>query len=329
MARCYLCPRMCGADRDEGELGFCGMPGKLYVARAALHMWEDPCISGNFGEEDTKRKTDGIMDNSEKLVDASKISGDKTSKNIPGSGTVFFSGCTLRCIYCQNYQIAAGKFGKIITMDRLTEIFLELQAKGAANINLVTPTHYTDQIIRALDKVKHKLHIPVVSNTSGYERVETLKMLDGYVDIYLTDFKYMNPDLAKKYSKAPDYPEMAKLALSEMVRQTGKPVFDNTGLMKSGVIVRHLLLPGQLLDSKRIVRYVYETYGDSVYLSLMNQYTPLPQVKDIPELNCKVKHKSYEKLIDFALNLGVTNAYTQSGEAISESFIPAFTGENV
>lgn len=289
---------MCGVQRDQGELGFCGMPNDLYVARAALHMWEEPCISGNFG--------------------------DKTDKTIRGSGTVFFSGCTLRCIYCQNYQIAAGKYGKKVTTERLSEIFLELQAQGAANINLVTPTHYTDQIIRALDKIKHQLHIPVVSNTSGYERVETLKMLEGYVDIYLTDFKYMNPDLAEKYSKASDYPEVAKAALAEMVRQTKSPVFDAHGYMKSGVIVRHLLLPGQLLDSKRIVRYVYETYGDDIYLSLMNQYTPLPQVKEIPELNCKVKRKSYEKLVDFALDLGVTNGYTQSGEAISESFIPDF-----
>lgn len=309
LEKCMLCPRACGVDRAAGDTGFCKMPADLYVARAALHMWEEPCISGNMGDESLQ----------------------KAFGPVPGSGTVFFSGCTLRCVYCQNYEIAAGSFGKAISTKRLGEIFLELQDQGALNINLVTPTHYTLQIIEALDQVKHKLHIPVVSNTSGYESVEKLKLLDGYIDIYLTDFKYMNPGLAAKYSKAPDYPEVAKKALDEMVRQVGVPVFfeDKPEIMKSGVIVRHLLLPGQLLDSKKVIRYVYETYGDQVYLSIMNQYTPLPQVSDMPELNCKVKKKSYDKLIDFAVNLGVTKAYTQSGEAVGESFIPAFKCEGV
>ena len=295
---CFLCPRQCGARRDIGRTGFCLMTDKVKVARAALHMWEEPCISG-IGE------------------------------NPPGSGTVFFSGCTLRCVYCQNYHIAAGSFGKEISVKRLGDIFLELQDKGAANINLVTPTHFTPQIIEALDMVKHKLVIPVVHNTSGYECVQTLKMLDGYVDIYLTDFKYMDSFTAEKYSKAPDYPEIVKAALEAMVRQTGAPVFFSSGLMKKGVIVRHLMLPGQLLDSKKIVRYVYETYGDRVYLSLMNQYTPLKHVADIPELNCRVKKKSYDKLIDFAIELGVTQAFIQSGEAAKESFIPSFECEGV
>lgn len=296
--RCMLCPRKCGADRKNNKTGFCLMPETIKVARAALHMWEEPCISG-------------------------------TGKDAPGSGTVFFSGCTLRCVYCQNYDIAAGTYGKEITVERLGNIFLELQEKGAANINLVTPTHYTPQIIRALDLVKHRMNIPVLSNTSGYECVETLKMFEGYVDIYLTDFKYMDSVLAERYSRAADYPDVTKAALSEMVRQTGLPEFDDHGMMKKGVIVRHLMLPGQLLDSKRIVRYIYETYGDLVYLSLMNQYTPLEHVKNIPELNCRVKKKSYNKLVDFAIGLGVSNAFIQGGEAAQESFIPAFECEGV
>jgi len=298
MTECTLCPRNCHADRAGGERGFCGMTDRLRVARAALHMWEEPCLSG-------------------------------TGDYMPGSGTVFFSGCTLRCVYCQNHDIAAGSFGKEISTDRLADIFLELQDKGAANINLVTPGHFTCQIIRALDKVKHKLHIPVVDNTGGYEKPETLKLFDGYVDIYLTDFKYMDSGLAAKYSKAPDYPVVAKAALAEMIRQTkGKLVFED-GMMKKGIIVRHLMLPGQLMDSKRIVRYVYETYGNRVYLSLMNQYTPLAHVRDIPELNCRVKKKSYDKLLDFAIDLGITQAFIQSGETAAESFILSFECEGV
>lgn len=294
---CRLCPRMCGADRSRGQTGFCGMDGKLRVARAALHMWEEPCISGTAG-----------------------------------SGTVFFSGCTLRCIFCQNYEIAAGAYGMEITDKRLAEIFIELQQKGAANINLVTPTHYMPHIVRALKMAKtadEPLKIPVVYNTGGYECVERLRELDGLVDIYMPDFKYMDSILAARYSKAPDYPARAGEALKEMVRQTGAPVFFENGMMKSGVIVRHLMLPGQLMDSKHIVRYLYETYGDSIYISLMSQYTPLAQVAHIPELNLTVKRKSYEKLIDYAIDLGVTNAFIQEGEAAKESFIPPFNGEGI
>ena len=294
---CRLCPRMCGADRSRGQTGFCGMDGKLRVARAALHMWEEPCISGTAG-----------------------------------SGTVFFSGCTLRCIFCQNYEIAAGAYGMEITDKRLAEIFIELQQKGAANINLVTPTHYMPHIVRALKMAKtadEPLKIPVVYNTGGYECVESLRVLDGLVDIYMPDFKYMDSTLAARYSKAPDYPARAGEALKEMVRQTGASVFFENGMMKSGVIVRHLMLPGQLMDSKHIVRYLYETYGDSIYMSLMSQYTPLAQVAHIPELNRTVKRKSYEKLIDYAIDLGVTNAFIQEGEAAKESFIPPFNGEGI
>lgn len=295
MNHCMLCPRLCGADRENGRTGYCRMTSSLKVARAALHMWEEPCISGPRG-----------------------------------SGTVFFSGCTLRCIYCQNYEIAAGAAGKDITVGRLAEIFLELQEKGAANINLVTPTHYIPGITAALDiSKKQGLKLPVVYNTSGYERVESLKALEGYVNIYLPDFKYMSSELAAKYSKAPDYPEAAKAALKEMVRQAGRAVFSGDGMMQSGVIVRHMLLPGQLLDSKRIIRYLYETYHDRIYISIMSQYTPLEQVKDIPELNCRVKKKAYDRLVDYAVGLGITKAFIQEGAAADESFIPPFNAEGV
>lgn len=296
MEKCSLCPRECKIDRGNGQTGYCGVAGEeVYAARAALHMWEEPCISGETG-----------------------------------SGTVFFSGCTLRCVYCQNFDIARAKTGKAITVERLAEIFLELQGKGAANINLVTPTHYTAQIIRAVNEAREKgLGIPIVYNCSGYEKVETLKQLEGIVDVYLTDFKYMENETAARYSKAVDYPEAAKAALAEMVRQTGEAEFDEEGMMKKGVIVRHLLLPNYLENAKLVVKYVYDTYGDTVFLSLMNQYTPLPQVKDFPEINRKVTEEEYEELIDYAIELGVENGFIQEGETAEESFIPAFDYEGL
>lgn len=291
---CMLCPRECNVDREHGENGICGVSGiGIIGARAALHMWEEPCISGETG-----------------------------------SGTVFFSGCPLRCVYCQNYALAHAKQGELITEERLADIFIELQAKGAANINLVTPTHYTPQIIEAVQMSRAKgLHLPIVYNCSGYEKVETLRTLEGIVDIYLTDFKYMETEPAKRYSKAPDYPEVAKLALAEMVRQCPEAEFNEQGMMQKGVIVRHLLLPGHLKNAKSVVQYVYETYGDNVYLSLMNQYTPLPQVKDYPEINRKVTEVEYEELIDYAIDLGVEHGFIQEGETAEESFIPAFDNE--
>ncbi len=291
---CTLCPRKCYVNRSE-KLGFCHMGQTLRIARAALHMWEEPCISGNAG-----------------------------------SGAVFFSGCTLRCVFCQNHHISTEGRGYEISIPRLAEIFLELQAQGAWNINLVTPTHFVSQIIQALKLSRENgLNLPIVYNTSGYETVDTLKMLEGYVDIYLPDFKYTDSRLAEKYSKAPDYFPVAAAALKEMVRQIPKAVFQGERMVK-GIIVRHLLLPGYLLDSKRVVRYLYETWGDQIYMSLMNQYTPLPGIgKDFPELAGKVKRKSYEKLIDFALELGVKNAFIQEGETAKESFIPDFNGAGV
>ena len=293
---CMLCPRECKADRIGGKEGFCGVAGEdIYLARAALHMWEEPCISGEAG-----------------------------------SGTVFFSGCSLRCVYCQNYNIAHAKTGKPVTKARLSEIFLELQEKGANNINLVTPTHYTPEIVWAVKEAKARgLKLPIIYNCSGYENVETLKMLEGIVDIYLTDFKYMDSMIAKKYSRAEDYPEIAKAALKEMVRQTGEAEFSEEGIMQKGVIVRHLLLPGYLDNAKAVVKYVYDTYGDRVFLSLMNQYTPLPQVKKYPEINRRVTEEEYEELVDFAIELGVENGFIQEGETAEESFIPEFNNEGV
>ena len=292
--KCSLCPRMCNVDR-EITTGYCGVKKILRVARAALHFWEEPCISG---EE--------------------------------GSGAVFFTGCNLRCVFCQNFQIARAEQGKEITVERLSEIFLELQEQKANNINLVTATHYVPQVVEALKIAKEKgLHIPVVYNCGGYETVETLKLLEGLVDIYLPDFKYVNHDRAKRYSRAEDYPEAAKKALAEMVRQQPEAEFDERGIMKKGVIVRHLMLPGGIKDSKAVVKYLYETYGNQIFISLMNQYTPLPHVADYPEIDRKLKKFEYDRLVDYAISLGVENGFIQEGETAEESFIPAFTNEGV
>ena len=294
MSGCNLCPRACNVDRKQGQKGVCGVSGTgIYGARAALHMWEEPCISGN-----------------------------------EGSGTVFFSGCPLRCVYCQNYEIARAERGTEITVERLAEIFLELQEKRANNINLVTPTHYSLEIIEAVKLAREKgLFIPIVYNCSGYESVITLQKLEGIVDIYLVDYKYEDKFLAKRYSNAENYPEIVKLALAEMVRQCGEADFDERGIMQKGVIVRHLLLPGQVKNGQDVVKYVYETYGDSVFLSLMNQYTPLTHVEKWSELNRKVTEEEYDDLVDYAIALGVENGFIQEGETAQESFIPAFEGE--
>ncbi|MGN0504954.1 MAG: radical SAM protein [Lachnospiraceae bacterium] len=291
---CRQCPRNCGVLRENGAFGYCGVPTQPKIARAALHFWEEPCISG---EE--------------------------------GSGTVFFSGCNLQCVYCQNRSIAQGRSGKVVSVPKLSEIFLKLQEQGANNINLVTPSHYYPQIKEALSYTRGKLKIPVISNTSSYESVEELREMEGEISIFLADYKYESSELAGRYSHAADYPAVAKKALAEMYRQVGEPEFDERGMMKRGMIVRHLLLPGCLKDSKAAVRYLYETFGDSVYLSIMNQYTPLPHVAAYPELNRKITEEEYDELIDFALELGVENAFVQEGETAEESFIPEFDGEGV
>lgn len=293
--KCQLCPRACAVNRHEGKIGYCHETEQLVVGRAALHFWEEPCLSGERG-----------------------------------SGAVFFAGCNMGCVFCQNNELSKGKVGKVITVERLVEIFFELKGQGAHNINLVTPTHYIPHLVIALRKAKILgLALPIIYNCSGYESVEALKSLEGLIDIYLPDYKYEDEKLALKYSKAKGYPKVVKAAIAEMVRQTGGPVFDEEGMMQKGVIVRHLLLPGQLMDSKAIVRYLYETYGNQIFMSLMNQYTPLKHVKDYPELDRKVTQRSYNRLIDFALSLGVENAFIQEGETAEESFIPSFKGEGV
>ena len=293
---CTLCPRECGADRLAGQKGFCGVSGgEVLLARAALHFWEEPCISG---EE--------------------------------GSGTVFFSGCTLKCIFCQNREISRGQAGRLIPVSRLAEIFLELQQKGARNINLVTPTHYLPQIIAALDIAKaNGLTLPVVYNSSGYEKVEMLKLLEGYVDIWLPDMKYLTASIAKDYSSAENYPDLILPALDEMVRQAGAPIFDENGIMKKGVIVRHLALPAQGNDSRKILRTLIERYGDRIWVYIMSQYTPPPFELPFSNLNRRLTEREYDRLVDFADRNGIRNAFVQEGSAAEESFIPPFDLEGV
>lgn len=313
MSDCTLCPRKCHVNRLDGQVGFCGQTAELTAARAALHFWEEPCISGT-----------------------------------QGSGTVFFSGCNIRCVFCQNHNIALGKTGRSLSIERLSEIFLELQEKGAHNINLVTPTHFTPQIAQALAHAqKQGLSIPIVYNTGSYEEVDSLRRLDGLIDIYLPDLKYYSPELSLRYSHAADYFEKATSAIAEMYRQVGTPVFYepahidteiNTGnkptrdilrLMTRGMIVRHLILPGQTKDSKKILRYLHETYKHDIYVSIMNQYTPLSHVADIPDLNRKVTAEEYGRILDFAERIGVEQGYVQEGETAKESFIPTFDGEGL
>ena len=295
---CSLCPRKCMANRLERP-GFCGEMAQLRVARAALHMWEEPCISGTSG-----------------------------------SGAVFFAGCSLGCVFCQNHEIAQGRSaGKAISIERLAQIFLELQEKGAANINLVTPDHYAPSIVAALDLArKNGLHLPVICNCSGYMSMEVLKLFEGYIDVWLPDFKYFSNEPASRYSQADDYFEVASAALAEMVRQCPEAVFDSDrdGMIRRGVIVRHMMLPGHAADSKKVIQYLHETYGDQIYISMMSQYTPMPGIGDkYPELDKKVKDRAYEALVDYAIRIGVENGFIQEGETANESFIPAFDYEGV
>lgn len=292
---CLLCPRKCGINRRTGQTGVCGVSSEIRVARAALHYWEEPCISG-------KR----------------------------GSGAVFFSGCSLHCVFCQNREISDGKAGKLISKERLSDIFMELADKGANNINLVTPGQYIPDIVWAVNDAKSRgMKLPIIYNTSGYENVTELKLLEGIVDVYLPDFKYMDNMLSAKYSRAKDYPSVAKQALSEMVRQQPDVVIDDaTGLIQKGVIVRQLLLPGHVNDAKAVLKYLYDTYHDHVYISMMSQFTPIA-LKDYPEINRKVTRREYERLVDYAIEIGITNAFIQEGDVAKDSFIPAFDCEGV
>lgn len=283
-----LCPRQCGAGRGYGQVGFCGAGKMLRIARAALHMWEEPPVSGTHG-----------------------------------SGAVFFSHCPLKCVYCQNREISAGGSGLEISEARLVQIFFELRDMGAHNINLVSPTQYAAQIADAIRFARGQgFDLPFVWNTGGYERVETLRMLRGLIDIYLTDFKYMSAALAMRYSGAPDYPPVAEAALCEMLLQQPACVYSGD-LLQRGVIVRHLVLPGCAEDSKAVLKRVFALCGDRAILSIMRQYTP-PSVCAAPELLRKLTDAEYEEVVDFALSLGIENAFIQDSECVSESFVPKF-----
>lgn len=291
---CNLCERKCNINRYEKK-GICGATNKLKVARAALHYWEEPCISGSSG-----------------------------------SGTIFFSNCNLKCLFCQNKKISTNGFGKEITINRLSDICIELQKQGANNINLVTPTHYVPSIIKGIKKAKKKgLNIPVVYNTSSYESIDTIKSLNKIVDVYLPDLKYKDDTLAKNYSNIKDYFKVATRNIEEMYNQVGKPIFNQEGIMIKGIIVRVLLLPGHLNDAKEIIKYLYDKYTNNIYISIMNQYTPVEKIDKYINLNRKVTNEEYDELIDYACNLGIENAFIQEGETQEESFIPDFNKTGV
>lgn len=288
---CKLCPRNCTVNRYE-KVGYCKANEKIKVALASVHMWEEPIVSGNNG-----------------------------------SGTIFFSNCNLKCVYCQNYKISEG-FGKYISIDRFSDICIELQNKMVNNINLVTPTHYVPQIVKGIKLARKKgLKIPVVYNTSSYENVDTINLLKGTIDVYLADLKYYDDSYAVRYSNAREYFKVASRAIEEMYNQVGDPIIENEMITK-GVIVRILLLPGLLEDAKKLVKYLYSKYKDHIYISLMNQYTPVRKTK-YAELNQKVRQEDYDDLVDYACDLGVVNAFVQESDAISESFIPNFDKRGV
>lgn len=290
--KCDLCARNCLVDRTE-KIGYCKMPSELYLSRAALHFWEEPPISGSCG-----------------------------------SGTIFFSGCSLSCVYCQNREISRGRNGKAITIDRLAEIMLNLQRDRAHNINLVTPTHYIPSIAQAIKAAKEAgLTIPIVYNTGSYDNVSALKILDGLVDIYLPDLKYYTEKSSLEFSSAKDYPIVARGAIAEMMRQVGDPEFDQEGIMRRGVIVRILLLPGRVAEAKLSLKYLIDTYGDKIYISLMNQYTPMPGMKS--PLNRPVSRDEYNDLLDYAEKLGVKNGFAQEFGTAKESFIPPFDNTGI
>lgn len=287
--KCYLCPRNCGVDRDNGELGYCMAPGEMVVARYSLHQWEEPVISGE-----------------------------------QGSGTIFFSYCNMRCCFCQNYRISELHKGRVVSIEEFSRICLDLQENEAHNINLVTPTMYVPYIIEGLRLAKKNgLVIPIVYNTSGYENVDTIRMLEGLVDIYLPDLKYYDDKLGEKYSNCLNYFQYASKAIEEMVRQVGEFQIDQDGMMKRGVIVRHMVMPGNIEDSKKIIKYLYERYGDKIILSIMNQYTPVKRL-EYKELNRKVRREEYDEVINYAYDLGIRNAFIQEEDTQKSSFIPDF-----
>jgi putative pyruvate formate lyase activating enzyme len=287
---CRLCPRNCGVNRLEGNLGFCRAGKDVRIAKVSLHDWEEPCVSGGRG-----------------------------------SGTVFFSNCNLRCVFCQNHKISEESYGKDVSIDRLVEIFLEQQERGAHNINLVTPTHYVPQIIEAVKIAKRDgLRLPILYNTNSYENVETIQSLDGTVDVYLADLKYYSDSYAQKYSGVSGYFLHAYTAIQEMSRQVGKPVFDSESMMQRGLIIRHLMLPGLLFDTKKIMDYIMDAYGDSVYVSIMNQYTPMHRAGQFPEIDKQLNKRHYESIIQYCLDSGMHNAFIQDPGTATEDYVPDF-----
>ena len=287
--KCNLCPRNCNVDREKGELGYCRAPYDMVIARYSRHMWEEPVISG-----------------------------DK------GSGTIFFSYCNMGCVFCQNYELSELHKGRVVSALEFSDIVMDLQNSGVHNINLVTPTMYVPRIIEGLKMAKDKgLVIPVVYNTSSYENINTIKMLDGYIDVYLPDLKYYDDKLGEKYSNVCEYFKYASLAIDEMVRQVGRVVIGRDGLIKIGVIVRHMVMPGCIEDSKKIVKYLYDKYGDSIIISIMNQYTPVRECKFM-ELNRRVSDNEYDEVVDYAYDIGIRRAFIQDGDSQEESFIPDF-----
>ena len=290
LGKCNLCPRKCSINRLEGQLGYCNASLDIKVAKVSLHQWEEPCISGTLG-----------------------------------SGTVFFSNCNMRCVFCQNHKISQEGIGKTVSIVHLSEIFLEHQKKGAHNINLVTPTHYVPQIIEALKLAKNRgLKIPILYNSNAYENIDTIKALNGFIDVYLPDLKYYRNKYALRYSKSPNYFNVAREVITEMVSQVGTPKFDAAGIIQKGVIIRHLMLPGLLFDSKKVIDFIYSTFDNSVYISLMNQYTPMYNATNYPEINKPLNPHHYDALIDYCLNLGITNCFIQEGGTSSKVFVPDF-----
>lgn len=295
LEKCNLCFRKCNVNRLNGELGFCNAPSNVKIARAKLHIWEEPPVSGTTG-----------------------------------SGTVFFSHCNFKCVFCQNHAISQEYNGAEISINRLSEIFLELQAQGAANINLVTPTSYVPQIIEALDIAKKNgLSIPILYNTNGYDSLETIKALNGYIDVYLPDYKYYDDKYAVKYSKSQNYRQNLLIILKEMFKQTGPAEFDQNGLIKKGMIIRHLMLPGLLFDSKKVIDSIYSLFRDDVYISIMCQYTPMYNAKNYPEINKKLNSKHYDALVEYAASIGVKNGFIQEPSSSTEDFVPSFNLEGV
>lgn len=290
LEKCNLCPRKCFVNRLDGELGYCNASSEVTIAKVTLHHWEEPCISG-----------------------------------VKGSGTVFFSHCNLNCVFCQNHKISQVGYGKTVSINRLSEIFLEQQSRGALNINLVTPSHYVPQIIEALKLAKSRgLNIPILYNSNGYENIDTIKVLRGFIDVYLPDLKYYKDKYALKYSKATNYFACARVVIAEMVSQVGEVKFDNDGIIQKGVIIRHLMLPGLLFDSKKIIDFIYTTFRDSVYISLMNQYTPMYTAYKYPEINKVVNPNHYDALINYCLKIGITRCFIQESGASSEAYVPDF-----